>query len=80
MARIVAAFWVMVFLVGCATPGPRSRYIQQIEPATLTNLAAFRYGTNLELRLPLRGRDAFAHANWPARKPGRLTTSTESPS
>ncbi len=57
---------MIVFLAGCAAPGPRSRYIQQIEPSTLTNLAAFRYGTNLELRLPLRGKDAFAHATWPA--------------
>jgi cardiolipin synthase A/B len=70
MARAVLAFCVVMFLAGCAAPGPRSRYIQQIEPSTLTNLAAFRYGTNLELRIPLRGRDAFAHASWPAAEIG----------
>src|ERR1700728_240282 len=64
--RWIAAFWMVLILAGCAVPGPRSRYIQQIEPSTLTNLVAFRYGTNLELRLPLRGKDAFAHATWPA--------------
>ena len=61
---------MVVILAGCAAPGPRSRYIQQIEPSTLTNLVAFRYGTNLELRLPLRGRAAFAHATWPAAEIG----------
>jgi cardiolipin synthase len=66
MARIFAAICMAVFLAGCVAPGPRSRYIQQIEPSTLTNLLAFRYGTNLELRLPLRARDAFAHATWAA--------------
>jgi cardiolipin synthase A/B len=68
--RRVAAILMLVILAGCASPGPRSRYIQQIEPSTLTNLVAFRYGTNLELRLPLRARDAFAHASWPAAETG----------
>jgi cardiolipin synthase len=68
--RWIAAFSMALILAGCAAPGPRSRYIQQIEPSTLTNLTAFRYGTNLELRLPLRGRDAFAHAAWPAAETG----------
>lgn len=57
---------MVAILAGCAAPGPRSRYIQQIEPYTFTNLAAFRYGTNLELRIPLSGKDAFAHASWAA--------------
>jgi cardiolipin synthase len=70
MARNIAALWMVVILAGCAAPGPRSRYIQQIEPSTLTNLVAFRYGTNLELRIPLRARDAFAHASWPAAEIG----------
>jgi phosphatidylserine/phosphatidylglycerophosphate/cardiolipin synthase-like enzyme len=64
--RIFATLGLVAILAGCAAPGPRSRYIQQIEPYTLTNLVAFRYGTNLELRIPLRGRAAFAHASWEA--------------
>jgi cardiolipin synthase A/B len=64
MRKCVAAICLAMILAGCAVPAPRSRYIQQIEPTTLTNLLAFRYGTNLELRIPLRGKDAFAHASW----------------
>ena len=61
---IFAGLCLIAIFAGCAAPGPRSRYIQQIEPYTLTNLVAFRYGTNLDLRIPLRGRAAFAHASW----------------
>jgi cardiolipin synthase A/B len=57
-------------LAGCASPGPRSRYLQQIEPQTQTNLVAYLSGHTLEIRVPLRGRDAFAHANWEPRAPG----------
>jgi cardiolipin synthase len=60
----------ILFLAGCASPGPRSRYLQEIEPATQTNLLAYRFGTNLDIRIPLRGRDAFAHASWAAADPG----------
>jgi cardiolipin synthase len=64
LAGFFAIFILM--LAGCAAPGPRSRYLQQIEPTTQTNLLAYRFGTNLDIRIPLRGRDAFAHASWPA--------------
>jgi cardiolipin synthase len=64
IGRIIAAACLILMMAGCAAPGPRSRFIQQIEPATLTNLVAYRYGTNLELRIPLRGKAAFAHATW----------------
>jgi cardiolipin synthase len=60
----------ILILAGCAAPGPRSRYLEQIKPETQTNLLAFRYGTNLEIRIPLRGRDAFAHASWAAPEAG----------
>jgi cardiolipin synthase len=60
----------ILFLSGCAAPGPRSRYLEQIEPRTQTNLLAYRFGTNLEIRIPLRGRDAFAHASWAAPESG----------
>ncbi|HEX4119413.1 MAG TPA: phosphatidylserine/phosphatidylglycerophosphate/cardiolipin synthase family protein [Verrucomicrobiae bacterium] len=66
MLRIFPTLCLVLLLAGCAVPGPRSRYVQQIQPFTLTNLLAFRYGTNLELRIPMRGRDAFAHASWAA--------------
>jgi cardiolipin synthase A/B len=60
----------ILFLAGCAAPGPRSRYLEQIEPTTQTNLVAYRFGTNLEIRIPLRGRDAFAHTSWAAPEAG----------
>ncbi len=67
---ILVAVCFILFFTGCAVPGPRSRYIQQIEPSTLTNLVAYRYGTNLELRIPLRGKNAYAHASWQAVESG----------
>ena len=66
----LCAIILVLLLAGCAAPGPRSRYLQQIEPATQTNLLAYRFGTNLDIRIPLRGRDAFAHASWPAPEAG----------
>jgi cardiolipin synthase A/B len=63
-------FCAVLILSGCAAPGPRSRYLEQIEPTTQTNLLAYRFGTNLEIRIPLRGRDAFAHASWAAPEAG----------
>ena len=35
------------------------------DPASFTNLTAYRTETNLEIRFPLRGKDAYAHANRP---------------
>jgi len=58
---------LVLVLAGCASPGPRSRYLEQIAPQTQTNLLAYRSGTNLEIRIPLRGKDAFAHAAWAPR-------------
>ncbi len=62
--RILAAFCAILMLAGCAAPGPRIRYLEQIDPPSQTNLLAYRFGTNLDIRIPLRGRDAFAHASW----------------
>ncbi|HTA29863.1 MAG TPA: phosphatidylserine/phosphatidylglycerophosphate/cardiolipin synthase family protein [Candidatus Cybelea sp.] len=64
MARLLAAFCLILMLAGCASPGPRIRYLEQIDPPSQTNLLAYRLGTNLDIRIPLRGRDAFAHASW----------------
>jgi cardiolipin synthase len=69
-ARIVGGCSLALLLAGCAAPGPRSRYLDQIEPPSLSNLLAYRSGTNLEIRIPLRGKDAFAHASWAAPESG----------
>jgi cardiolipin synthase len=69
-ARILGGFSLALLLAGCAAPGPRSRYLDQIEPPSLTNLLAYRSGTNLQIRIPLRGKDAFAHASWAAPETG----------
>ena len=61
-----AGLCAIFFLVGCAAPGPRGRYLEQTRPTTQTNLLVYRFGTNLDIRIPLRGRAAFAHASWPA--------------
>jgi cardiolipin synthase len=63
---ILYGLCAILLLAGCAAPGPRSRFLQQIQPVTQTNLLVYRFGTNLEIRIPLRGRDAFAHASWTA--------------
>ncbi len=69
-ARILSGFSLALLLAGCAAPGPRSRYLDQIEPPSLTNLLAYRIGTNLQIRIPLRGKDAFARASWAAPEAG----------
>jgi cardiolipin synthase len=69
-ARILGGFCLALMMAGCAAPGPRSRYLDQIDAPSLTNLLAYRSGTNLEIRIPLRGKDAFAHASWPATEAG----------
>jgi cardiolipin synthase len=68
--HLLAALCAILMLAGCAAPGPRSRYLEQIDPPTQTNLLAYRLGTNLDIRIPLRGRDAFAHACWAAPEAG----------
>jgi cardiolipin synthase len=63
--------WLLAaWLAGCASSSPRVRYLERIQPASLANLAAYRTETNLEVRFPLAGKDAFAHASWPRVEPG----------
>jgi cardiolipin synthase len=64
----LSAIWIMA---GCAAPGPRTRYLGQVDPQTQTNLVAYRLGNSLDIRIPLRGRDAFAHASWAAPEAGQ---------
>ena len=56
---------LVAVLAGCATPSPRTRYLEQLQPASFTNLVAYRTDTNLEIRIPFPAKDAFAHASWP---------------
>jgi cardiolipin synthase len=70
MARFLWGLLVLLMVAGCAVPGPRSRYLAQIDAPSQTNLVAYRLGTNLEMRIPLRWPDAFAHAAWSAPDPG----------
>lgn len=60
----LAGLLTMLFLAGCATPSPRSVYLAQITPSNITNLMAYCAGNTVEIRYPLKGRDAFAHATW----------------
>ena len=69
LVRYLAGLLLVLVLAGCATTGPRSRYLERIEPESITNLMAYCAENTLEIRYPLRGKDAFAHATW---------TSTES--
>ena len=46
---------VLVLLAGCATPGPRSRYLAELAPASITNLMAYHAGNSIEIRYPLKG-------------------------
>lgn len=63
---IWCAFSVLtaMFLAGCATPRPRSRYLEGIAPASITNLTVYCLDNTLEIRYPLRAKDAFAQATW----------------
>jgi cardiolipin synthase A/B len=70
--RIFGSLLVILLLAGCASSGPRGRYLEEIEPASLSNLIAYRGSTNLEIRYPFHGRDAFAIANWPAEQDGAV--------
>ena len=54
----------LLLLAGCATSGPRSSYLERIEPASITNLTAYCAGNSLEIHYPLRGSRAFAHTTW----------------
>lgn len=57
---------LVMLLAGCATPRPRSRYLEEISPTSITNLTAYSADNTLEIRYPIRGKDAFAHATWAA--------------
>ncbi len=59
-----ASLLVMLAVAGCATSGPRSRYLEQIAPESITNLTAYCAGSSLEIIYPLGGKEAFAHATW----------------
>jgi cardiolipin synthase len=67
---------LLALLSGCASPSPRVRYLEEIPPASLTNLVAYRTDTNLEIRIPLRAKDAYAHASWP--RPATAATNYQS--
>src|SRR5258708_62586 len=62
---VVGSLLLEAGLPGCAASGQRSRYVEQIDPGSVTNLIAYRAGTNLQIRVPLRGKDVYAHASWP---------------
>ncbi len=64
LVRCLVALLAVLVLAGCATSGPRSQYLERIEPESITNLTAYSTGNTLEIRYPLRGKDAFAHATW----------------
>ncbi|HUA64663.1 MAG TPA: phosphatidylserine/phosphatidylglycerophosphate/cardiolipin synthase family protein [Alphaproteobacteria bacterium] len=65
-AWIGFALAALLLAAGCATPGPRSSYLEGIEPDSITNLTAYCAGNSLEIRYPLRGGRAFAHTTWDA--------------
>ena len=62
--QVALALTVLLLLAGCATSGPRSNYLERIEPDSITNLTAYCSTNSLEIRYPFRGSRAFAHATW----------------
>lgn len=60
----MASLLAMLVLAGCATSQPRSHYLEQIAPDSVSNLAAYRAGNTLEIMYPLGGKNVFAHASW----------------
>jgi cardiolipin synthase len=63
--RCAASLLLMLLLLaGCATPGPRSRYLAEIAPSSITNLQAYCADDTVEIRYPLKGKAAYAHATW----------------
>ncbi len=64
LVRCLVGLPLVFFLAGCATSSPRGRYLERIEPESITNLTAYCAGNTVELRYPLRGKDAFAHTMW----------------
>ena len=68
--RTLGGLLLPALLAGCASSSPRVRYLEETRPASFTNLTAYRTGTNLEIRFPLRSKDAYAHASWPQAESG----------
>jgi len=68
--RIFGSLLLVIVLAGCVSSTRRERYLEQIEPGSLPKLTAFRGATNLEIRYPFHGRDAYAAAHWPGEIPG----------
>jgi cardiolipin synthase len=66
MAALVQGGILLAALVlaGCAASGPRSRFLEQIAPESVTNLTAYRAGNTLEIVYSLGGKNAFARATW----------------
>jgi cardiolipin synthase len=64
IVRCIASLLIILILAGCATPGPRSVYLSQVTPSSITNLMAYCTGNVVEMHYPLKGRDTFAHATW----------------
>src|SRR5208282_1734296 len=62
--RGLAGLLATLAAAGCATSGPRSRYLERIAPDSVSHLAAYRAGNTLEISYPLGRKDAFAHAAW----------------
>jgi cardiolipin synthase A/B len=65
LLRAVCGLACICVVAGCATSRQsHSRYLQQLEPASLTNVVVYRAGTNLALRFPIPGKDPVARASW----------------
>ena len=64
LIQSIACLMLVLMLAGCATPGPRSRFLAEIAPASITNLLAYQAGNTLEVRYPLKVGEVFAHATW----------------
>jgi cardiolipin synthase len=64
IVRYCAGYLVLGLVAGCATSGSRSHYLQQIAPASVTNLTAYCAGNSLEIIYPLGGKAALAHVTW----------------
>jgi len=62
--RYVTIVMAAVLMAGCASPGPRSAYLEEISPASITNLTAYCNANTINIRYPLKGWNAFAHGSW----------------
>lgn len=62
--RYTAGLAMILLMAGCASPGPRSVYLEQISPANVTNLTAYCTTNTVDIDYPLKGRNVFAHGRW----------------